>query len=83
VTSPKERRLRDQEPFRTIRANRRRFVFGVPLVLGGSVGAAIPLVNWSFSGAIALQLVLQTAGLLALYLPALRRTQAGNGLEKG
>jgi len=76
MTGSGEGPLRNQEPFRTIRSHPRRFGVGIPLVFAGSIGAAVFVVKWSFSGAIALQLLLQTAGLLGLYLPALRRTEA-------
>jgi len=65
--------LRDQEPFRTIRAHPRRFGWGIPLVFIVSLGAGVLFVEVNFSLAIALQLALQTIGLLWLYLPVARR----------
>ncbi len=67
-----ERRLGDQEPFATIRAFPRRFAWGVPLVFLVSIGAGLTLVPRSLSLAIAVQLGVQTVGLLWLYVPALR-----------
>jgi hypothetical protein len=65
--------LRDQEPFRTIRAHPRRFAWGIPLVFIVSLGAGGLLVEVNFSLAIAVQLALQTIGLLWLYIPVARR----------
>jgi hypothetical protein len=67
------RRLGDQEPFSTIRAFPRRFAWGIPLVFLVSIGAGLTLVPRSLSLAIAVQLGVQTVGLLWLYVPALRR----------
>jgi hypothetical protein len=70
---PRRRLLRDEEPFATIRAHPRRFGWGIPLVFVLSLGAAIPLAGRNLSLAIAVQLFLQTAGLLWLYVPPARR----------
>jgi hypothetical protein len=67
------RSLRDEEPFRTIRAYPRRFGWGIPLAFLISIGAGLLLVERSLSLGIAVQLGLQTVGLLWLYIPALRR----------
>jgi len=67
------RRLGDQEPFSTIRAFPRRFAWGIPLVFLVSIGAGLTLVPRSLSLAIAVQLGVQTVGLVWLYVPALRR----------
>jgi hypothetical protein len=71
--------LRDQEPFATFRAEPRRFAIGLPLVfVGGAIAGAL-LVPTSLSLALAVQLGIQTAGALWLYVPALRRRlQAGD-----
>jgi hypothetical protein len=76
---PGPRRLRDEEPFATIRAFPRRFGWGIPLVFLLSIGAGLTLVGWSLSAAIAVQLVVQTVGLLWLYVPAFRRRGRGQG----
>ena len=68
------RPLRDEEPFRTMRAYPRRFVLGVPLVFAVAIGAGVLLAERSLSLGLAALLVIQTAGLLGLYVPALRRT---------
>jgi hypothetical protein len=51
-----------------------RFGVGIPVVFAVSIlsGSFVASV-WNLSGGIALLLVLQTAGLLSLYLPAWRR----------
>ena len=74
-----ERRLGDQEPFGTIRAFPRRFGWGIPLVFVISIGAGLTLVPRSLSLAIAVQLGVQTVGLLWLYVPALRQRRKGEG----
>ena len=74
-----ERRLADQEPFVTIRAFPRRFAWGIPLVFLVSIAAGLALVPRSLSLAIAVQLAVQTLGLLWLYIPALRRRMKGEG----
>jgi hypothetical protein len=76
---PGGRRLGDQEPFATIRAFPRRFAWGIPLVFLVSIGAGLVLVPRSLSLAIAVQLGLQTVGLLWLYVPALRQRMNGEG----
>jgi hypothetical protein len=63
------RPLRDEEPFVTIRAHSRRFAWGIPSVFVLSIGAGLPLAGRSLSLAIAVQLFIQTVGLLWLYLP--------------
>jgi len=66
--------LREEEPFATLRAHPRRFGLGIPAVFVVSIGAGLPFVFRNLSLAIAIQLGLQTGGLLWLYLPvALRR----------
>lgn len=81
--SPRARRsLREEEPFATMVAYPRRFGVGVPVVffvaiLSGSFVASA----WNLSGGIALLLVIQTAGLLGLYVPAWRRRRASESLE--
>ena len=68
--------LRDQEPFATFRAEPRRFAVGLPAVfVGGAVAGAL-LVPASLSLALAVQLAIQTAGFVWLYVPALRRRGA-------
>jgi hypothetical protein len=59
-----------------------RFGVGVPVVflvaiLSGSFVASA----WNLSGGIALLLVIQTAGLLGLYIPASRRRRASEPAE--
>jgi hypothetical protein len=71
------RPFRDEEPFATMVAFPRRFGVGIPVVfmvaiLGGSLVANL----WHLSGGIALLLLVQTAGLLGLYVPALRKRRA-------
>jgi hypothetical protein len=79
-------RLRDEEPFATIRAYPRRFAVGVPVVFVLSLGAGLAAAERSLSGAVALLLLLQTGGLLWLYVPALRRRlregEGGQGTEQ-
>ncbi len=82
------RSLRDEEPFRTIRAYPRRFGWGIPLVFLISIGGGLLFVGRSLSLGIAVQLGLQTGGLLWLYIPALRRRirqegKAGEGRKDG
>lgn len=61
--------LLDQEPFVTIRAHPKRFAWGGAVVFVGSLGMGFLLAGSSLSLGIAVQLALQTAGLLWLYLP--------------
>jgi hypothetical protein len=68
------RALREEEPFATMRAYPRRFGVGVPLVFAVAIGAGVLLAERSLSLGLAALLVIQTAGLLGLYVPALRRT---------
>jgi hypothetical protein len=70
---PQQRPLRDEEPFRTLRAEPRRFAVGIPLVFAVAIGAGTLLAERSLGLGVAVLLVVQTGGLLALYLPALRR----------
>jgi hypothetical protein len=68
------RPLREEEPFATMLAFPRRFGVGVPAVFlvaifGGSMVANL----WNLSAGVALLLIIQTAGLLGLYMPALRK----------
>jgi hypothetical protein len=80
------RPLRDEEPFVTIRAHPRRFAWGVPAVFIISIGAGLPLAERSLSLAIAVQLFIQTVGLLWLYLPVASWREgsgSGSGSEKG
>lgn len=70
---PTRPRLRDQEPLATIRAYPRRFGWGIPAVFAVSIGAGLPFAQTNLSLAIAIQLFLQTGGLLWLYIPAFRR----------
>jgi hypothetical protein len=65
--------LMDQEPFATILAHPRRFAWGLPPVFIVPILAGLLIADWSLRAAIALQLALQTAGLLWLYLPPARR----------
>jgi hypothetical protein len=75
--------LKETEPFRTIRAEPRRFWIGLPLVFGGSIALGTGLASIHLSLGIAALLVVQTVGLLGLYLPALRRQgQAGKFPEE-
>jgi GAF domain-containing protein len=69
----RRRPLRDEEPFATIRAHPRRFGWGIPLVFLGSIGAGLLVADRNLSAAIAIQLFLQTVGLLWLYIPPARR----------
>jgi len=62
------RPLAEEEPFVTIRAHPRRFAWGIPAVFVVSIGSALPVVERSLSLAIAIQLFIQTVGLLWLYL---------------
>ncbi len=82
-TARSPRRLRDEEPFRTIQAYPRRFGWGIPLVFLVSIGGGVLFVGRSLSLGIAIQLGLQTVGLLWLYVPALRRRlrEEGEGGE--
>ena len=57
-----------------MRAYPRRFALGVPLVFAVAIGAGVLLAERSLSLGLAALLVIQTAGLLGLYVPALRRT---------
>lgn len=57
-----------------MRAYPRRFGFGVPVVFAVAIGAGVLLAERSLSLGLAALLVIQTAGLLGLYVPALRRT---------
>ncbi len=66
------RSLRDEEPFATLRAHPRRFGWGIPAVFALSLGAAFPFATSNLSLAIALQLGIQTVGLIWLYLPPAR-----------
>jgi hypothetical protein len=65
--------LMEAEPFVTIRGEPRRFAVGLPLVFGGSIAIGVGLASIHLSLGMAALLVIQTAGLLALYIPALRR----------
>jgi hypothetical protein len=65
--------LMEAEPFLTIRGEPRRFAVGLPLVFGGSIAIGVGLASIHLSLGMAALLVIQTAGLLALYIPALRR----------
>jgi hypothetical protein len=59
----------------------RRFGVGVPLVFVVAIGAGVLLAERSLSLGLAALLVIQTAGLLGLYVPALRRTLRGTPRE--
>jgi hypothetical protein len=74
---PSSSGLWEQEPFATMAAYPRRFGWGVPLVFLGALGVGIGAARWSLALGLALLLVLQTGGLLALYVPALRRRLRG------
>ena len=74
--------LRDQEPFATFRAEPRRFWIGLPIVFIGGGVAGVLIAPSSLSLAMAVQLGLQTAGFLWLYVPALRR-RLGSGSDLG
>lgn len=81
-TGKRERQpLREMEPFVTMRAYPRRFGWGIPLVFGGSFVLGVALVEVDLSLAIAVQLVVQTVGLLWLYVPAARRLRAQERAE--
>ncbi len=54
-----------------------RFAWGIPLVFAVSIGAGLPFASWNLSLAIAIQLALQTGGLLWLYLPVAGRSRGG------
>ena len=75
-------RLRDHEPMATIRAHPVRFWIGLPGVFFGGIFAALPFAERSLSLAIAVQLAIQTAGFLLLYVPVARRRWRGD-LEVG
>ena len=62
----------DQEPMATIRAHPRRFAWGLPTAFVLPVVAGLLIAGWNLSAAIALQLFLQTVGLLWLYIPPAR-----------
>ncbi len=62
----------DQEPMATIRAHPRRFAIGLPLVFVVPILLGLAVAGRSLSLAIAIQLGLQTAGLLWLYVPPAR-----------
>jgi hypothetical protein len=66
------RPLRDEEPFRTMRHYPRRFGVGVPVVFALAIGAGVFLAELNLSLALAALLLIQTVGLLGLYIPALR-----------
>ncbi len=66
------RPLRDEEPFRTMRHYPRRFGVGVPVVFALAIGAGVLLAERNLSLALATLLLIQTVGLLGLYVPALR-----------
>lgn len=61
------------EPFDTFRAEPWRFAVGIPAVFLGSLAAGVWALEVSLTLALAVLLGLQTAGFLALYVPALRR----------
>ena len=73
ASGPDRGGLKDQEPFATIRAFPRRFAWGVPAVFIVSIGLGMVFAGRSLSLGIAVQLFIQTVGLLWLYVPALRR----------
>ena len=76
-------RLRDHEPLLTIRAHPRRFWIGLPTVFFGGMAAGLVFVEQSLALAILVQLTLQTAGFLWLYLPvALERWRREEGGER-
>lgn len=83
MTMTGRRSLRDEEPFATIRAHPRRFALGIPVVFVLSIGAGIPFAERSLSLAIAIQLGLQTAGLLWLYLPVAAGRRSDEDPEGG
>jgi len=68
-----KRSLMEQEPFATIRAHPRRFAWGLPAAFLLPILVGLMIADWSLRAAIALQLALQTAGLLWLYVPPARR----------
>jgi hypothetical protein len=71
------RPLREEEPFATMAAFPRRFGVGIPVVFVLSILSGSLVANvWSLSGGVAVLLVLQTMGLLGLYLPALQKRRA-------
>jgi hypothetical protein len=76
--------LREQEPFATIIAYPRRFGWGIPIVFIASIGLGLVFANRNLSLGIAVQLFVQTVGLLWLYVPALRRRmrEEGEGREE-
>lgn len=63
---------KDVEPFVTMRAFPRRFAWGIPIVFVGSIALGLALADVNLSLAIAVQLFIQTVGLLGLYMPAAR-----------
>ena len=60
-----------------MRAHPRRFLWGVPVVFLVSIGVGLMFARVSLSLAIAVQLFLQTVGLLGLYLPVYRKGLGG------
>ena len=62
----------DQEPMATIRAHPRRFAIGLPVAFVVPILLGLAVAGRSLSLAIALQLGLQTVGLLWLYVPPAR-----------
>jgi len=74
--------MREQEPFATILAYPKRFAWGIPAVFVISIAAGLAVAPRSLSAGIAVQLLLQTVGLIWLYVPALRRRMRGEGGER-
>lgn len=62
-----------------MRAHPRRFLWGVPAVFIVSIGVGLVFAKASLSLAIAVQLFLQTVGLLGLYLPVYGKGRGGDG----
>ena len=64
--------LWDVEPLATVKDRPRRFAWGLPVVILLPMAVAFPMAEGGMAQAVALQLFLQTAGLLWLYVPAVR-----------
>ncbi len=63
----------DQEPLATIRAEPRRFLIGVPIVMLVAAAAGAAFMTVGFEVALCVMLITQALGCIALYVPALRK----------
>jgi len=60
------------EPFQTFRLFPLRFIIGIPIIMLFCISLGLYLLSIDFSLAIGLQIGLQTAGFMWLYIPAKR-----------